>query len=230
MDTLQVRFHDEQPFADRRQAGKLLAQMLTPFAAEAPVVVGILRGGIVIGSEIAGTLNVELDIALSRKIGAPSNPELALGAVSENGKIFLNRHILSLYPNEQDYIRQETRRQMDVIKSRQRMYRKIRAKIPLARRTVIVADDGIATGSTMRATLWALRQENPRRLIAAIPVGPHDTLEELAQDADAIVCVRVPPFFGSIGQFYIAFEQLDDERVIAILESATAGAKSSSGA
>lgn len=218
MDKARIVSYSDKPFADRVEAAKLLAKELREFRGKNAVVLGIPRGGIVIAKEIASALEARLDIVLTHKLGAPGNPELAIGAITEDGKIFLNEMLTSRMDAKSVYLKQEKERQLAVIKLRVEQYRKILAKAPLKDSIVIITDDGVATGATMKAALWAARQEHPRALIAALPVGPQDAIRELAQDADDVVVLRSPSFFGAIGQFYLDFSQVEDEEVLEILK------------
>lgn len=207
-----------EPFKDRLQAGGLLARELMKYKAEDTVVLGIPRGGVVIASEIAGRIGAKLDIVLSRKLGAPGNPELAIGAVSEDGRLFLHETIPPEEAEKNKYIKMEKEHQMREIARRISIYRKIRPKEALAGKTVIVTDDGLATGATMQAALWTARHEEPAKLIAAVPVAPEDTVSRIAEDADELIVLRVPPFFAAVGQFYSQFYQVEDDEVLEILK------------
>ena len=208
----------DEAFQGRHEAACLLAEELKKFQGKNAVVLGIPRGGLLIADEIASRIAADLDIVLSRKLGFPGNPELAIGAVSEDGHVFLNEMIVSEFGDRDSYIQQEKARQMEVIKQRITQYRGILSKVPLKDRIVIVTDDGVATGATMQAALWAVQQEKPQRLIAALPVGPSDTLHKLAKDVDELICLRAPSFFAAIGQFYSDFTQVEDDEVLAILK------------
>ncbi len=227
MGKLHIISRSSQPFPDRREAGILLGNELKTLELERenPIVVAILRGGIIVASQVALILNCDLDIALSRKLGAPFNPELAIGAISENGTLFLNEMIAAQVGATDFYIKREVAEQSEVIAERIKYFRKDFPKINLKGRYVIIVDDGIATGATMQATLWSINQENPRKLMVALPVGPEDSLRRLSKDADDVICLRVPEFFSAVGQFYFKFEQTEDEEVLQILndEKARAG-------
>jgi predicted phosphoribosyltransferase len=218
MNNARIVSYSEESFSGRIEAGQMLAGELTKFRGKNAVVLGIPRGGIVIAREIAFALDARLDIVLTHKLGAPGNPELAIGAITEDGKIFLNEMLAGRMDAESVYLKQEKERQLAVIKRRVEQYRKILAKAPLKDSIVIITDDGVATGATMKAALWAARRERPKMLIAALPVGPQDTVRELSQDADEVVCLRSPSFFGAIGQFYLDFSQVEDEEVLEILK------------
>lgn len=182
------------------------------------VVLGIPRGGVVVAREIAHALAADLDMVLAHKLGAPGNPELAIGAVCEDGKLFLDEQISSYMGADDNYIKQEKARQLQEIARRVKRYRNVLPKLPLAGRIVIVTDDGVATGATMQAALWAVRQEGPEKIVAALPVGPEDTLERLSQDTDETICLQAPPFFSAISQFYSYFNQVEDEELLEILQ------------
>ncbi len=207
-----------EPFADRVEAGKLLSEALVPFVKPGSLVLGIPRGGLVTAREIARFLGADLDIVLSRKLGAPGNPELAIGSVSEDGKLFLHDSLMGHLGVSKDYIEEEKRHQLAEITRRTRLIREVLPKVPLGGRSVIITDDGVATGATMQAAIWTVRQEHPEELIAALPVGPEETLRELTPDCDRLVCLRVPYDFTAVGQFYIAFPQTTDDEVLAILK------------
>lgn len=225
MGTVRVLSHSPEPFADRRDAGRLLAVELERFRASRPVVLGIPRGGVVIAAEIADHLGAELDIVLSRKIGAPGNPELAIGAIAEDGRLFLDEHISARLGVSQDYIAREQGRQLAEIARRVALFRAVRPKVPLRGRVVIVADDGLATGATMQAALWAAHRDEPASTVAAVPVGAVDTVERLSRSADELICLRAPEDFGAVGRFYRKFDQVEDEEVLAILEKHQAAKK-----
>jgi putative phosphoribosyl transferase len=220
MGNLSIVSHSSQPFTNRAEAGRLLGRQLQSMgmAPENMVVLGIPRGGIVVAKEIARAIDADLDIVLSRKLGAPGNPELAIGAVAEDGKVFLQQRVVENLRVSDNYIREEKIRQMTEIARRSELIRRILPRIPLAGRDIIVTDDGIATGATMQAALWVVTQERPSRLICAVPVGPEDTLMDMAKDADDVLCLRSPPGFAAVGQFYRFFPQTEDEEVFAIMQ------------
>ena len=218
MGNARIISYSREPFSGRRDAGRLLGQELIKFRAKNTVVLGIPRGGIIIAREIASCLGARLDVVLTHKLGSPGNPELAVGAVTEEGRLFLNKALADRLGIESGYLKQERERQLNVIKQRVEQYRKNLQRVPLEGACVIIADDGVATGATMKAALWAARRERPEKLIAALPVGPADTVRELAEDADEVICLRAPSFFSAIGQFYLDFSQVDDAEVLEILK------------
>lgn len=218
MKNLHIISYRSEPFQDRAEAGRLLSKELKKIISSEAVVLGIPRGGVIIAKEIAQELSIEADIVLSRKIGAPFNLEFALGAVSEDGKVFINEEVLSQVHADSDYIKKEKEHQMQEIKRRIESYRKIKPKISLKKRTVIICDDGVATGTTMQAAIWSARQEGCARIIVALPVAPYDTLAKLAREADEVIVLRVPEFFAAVGQFYMDFPQVKDSEVIELLK------------
>jgi putative phosphoribosyl transferase len=208
-----------RPYADRRQAARQLSESLAGYEALRPLVLGIPRGGVVIADTIARELKTDLDIVLTRKLGAPGNPELAIGAVSESGRIHLQHEIAARVGADEGYIEREMNRQLEEIQARRERYRSVRPKVPLEGRTVLLVDDGVATGATMQASLWAARDEAPKEIVVAVPVGAQDAIEQLQRDADDVICPYVPPYFYAIGQFYEDFGQVEDREVMEILRT-----------
>lgn len=202
---------------DRLQAGQLLGEALLALRLRKPVVLGIPRGGLITAREVASVLGGELDIVLARKLRAPYNPELAIGAITESGKVFLDETLVSSLDISPEYLDQEKRYQLAEIGRRLKLIREVLPKTPLSGRLVVVTDDGVATGSTMQAALWAARHEKPEKLVCALPVGPEETIERLSKACDELVLLRLPPSFAAVGQFYLRFEQVEDEEVLEIL-------------
>ncbi len=217
MAQLRILSRSSAPFTDREEAGKLLGRELSEYRGQDVVVLGIPRGGIVLAREIARALGAEIDIVLAHKLGTPGHQELAMGSVSEDGRLFLNQGVVREFDVAESYIQQEKARQLAEIKRRTDLIRRIKPKIPLQGRIVIVTDDGVATGATTQAAFWAVRLEQPGKLIAAMPVGPEDTIGRLAEDVDEMLCLRVPPLFSAVGQFYRQFYPVADEEVLRIL-------------
>jgi predicted phosphoribosyltransferase len=207
-----------EPFEDRVEAGERLAEELQSYRDSYAVVLGIPRGGVIIAAEIAGGISADMDVILAHKLCAPGNSELAIGAVCEDGTDFIIKDIAFGAGADNRYIQLEKKRQQQELKRKIDMYRRVLPKIPLAGRTVIVTDDGVATGSTTQAALWAIWKEKPKRVVLALPVGPEDTLACLSHAADETVCLMAPPIFQAIGQFYQQFYQVEDEQVMQILE------------
>ena len=204
-------------FRDRVEAGKRLASALIDFAGKDAIVLAIPRGGVVVGFEVARVLDVPLDVIIPRKIGAPDNPELAIGAMTEDGTIILDESLVKYLRVPGDYIKEESERQKLEIERRLKLYRGDVAYPSLKNRDVIIVDDGIATGSTMKAALASIRKRGAKRIAVAIPVGPPSTIRELEEDADRVVCLYTPEAFYAIGQFYEDFAQTTDEEVIELL-------------
>jgi putative phosphoribosyl transferase len=215
---LRILSRSSEPFRDRDEAGILLARELVEYKGRNAVVLGILRGGIVMADIIAREIDAELDIVLAHKLRTPGHEELAMGSVSEDGKVFLNPRVVQEIGMPESFIEREKEIQLAEIRRRAEVFRPVRSKIPLKDRIVIVTDDGIATGATTQATFWAVRSEKPRMLIAAIPVGPEDNVRKLAQDVDVMICLRTPPMFQAVGQFFMRFSQVEDEDVLRILK------------
>lgn len=213
-----IRFRGT-PYADRREAAQRLVEDLADYQTHHPLVLGIPRGGVVIADTVARELNAELDVVLTRKLGAPGNPELAVGAVAESGTVYIQRLVADKVGANEDYIEQEKARQLAEIGARRERYRAVLPRVPLEGRTVIVVDDGIATGATMQASVWAAREEDPSRIVVAVPVASQDAIERLEREADEVVCPYVPEYFYAIGQFYADFGQVDDEQVLEILRA-----------
>ncbi len=204
-------------FADRVEAGKRLALAFCHFAGKNAIVLAIPRGGVVVGYEIADELSLPLDVIIPRKIGAPDNAELAIGAMTEDGTIILDERLVSYLGVSQDYIRAESSRQKSEIERRLKVYRGNEPYPNLKGRDVIAVDDGIATGSTMKAALASVKNKGARTVIVAVPVAPPSTIEELNKQADRVVCLYTPEYFQAIGQFYVDFNQTTDEEVIELL-------------
>jgi predicted phosphoribosyltransferase/predicted alpha/beta-hydrolase family hydrolase len=208
------------PFRDRDDAARQLAAALGKYRGSHPVVLAIPRGAVPMGRIIADRLGGELDVILVRKLGAPGNPEFAIGAVDEQGLVMLNEHARWAGADTQ-YLDGEARRQLALIRERRLRYRPGHAPIPLAGRTVIVLDDGLATGSTMIAALKAARAQEPGSLVCAVPVAARDSLARVADFADDVVCLATPHPFMAVGPYYLDFAGVTDEQVIETLASAS---------
>lgn len=210
-------------FLNREDAGMQVAELLRDTPLRNPLVLGIPRGGIVVGAALARELDADLDVVLARKLRAPYQPELAIGAIAETGEVYLNHLGEDIAREMLDYLEQERKHQLAEIRRRQQLFRRVRPRAPLAGRSVIVTDDGIATGSTMLAALHVVRAEKPHELIVAVPVASPDRLHDVAQWCDKIVCVMTPDNFWAIGQFYEDFSQIDDAEVLELLRSFASG-------
>jgi putative phosphoribosyl transferase len=204
-------------FNDREEAGWMLVERLRGTTMEAPLVLAIPRGGVEIGAVLARGLGAELDVVLSRKLRAPHQPELALGAVSENGEVYLNHFASAMTDVGDTSIETERQRQLVEIKRRREMYRAVRPQAPIAGRSVILTDDGIATGATMIASLRTVRAAGAKQIVVAVPVAAADRIDVIRPLCDRLVCLLEPTAFWAIGQFYRHFEQVPDERVVELL-------------
>jgi putative phosphoribosyl transferase len=204
-------------FRDREDAAHKLAAKLKGRELHDPLVLAIPRGGVVTGVVLARELGADLDVVLSRKLRAPGQPELAIGAISEDGRVYLNHHAQAFLDLLKDYLAEERRHQLAEIARRKELFRAVRSPAPVAGRSIIVTDDGIATGSTMIAALQAVKTQNPREVIVAVPVASPDRLEEVRRWCDDIVCLLCPEEFWAIGQFYEDFTQVEDEQVLQLL-------------
>ncbi len=202
-------------FADRRDAGRRLAAALDHLRDRRPYVIAVPRGGVVVAREVAAALQAPIDVIVPRKLRAPYNPELAVGAVAEGGAVFIDEEIARGIGAA--YLEQEIAVQRGEIARRVQVYRGTRRLPHLSGRTAIVVDDGIATGATMVAALRAVRALAPDRLVAAVPVAPPDGIARLAREADEVVCLAAPPVFYAVGQFYEDFTQVDDSEVVRLL-------------
>jgi putative phosphoribosyl transferase len=212
-------------FRDREDAARQLAEKLKERELHNPLVLAIPRGGVVTGAVLAQELGAELDVVLSRKLRAPGQPELAVGAVSEDGHVYLNHHAQAFLDQMEDYLAEERRYQLSVIARRKKLFRAVRPQAPVAGRSVIVTDDGIATGSTMIAALQAVKPQNPREVIVAVPVASPDPLREVRRWCDDVVCLLSPEEFWAIGQFYQDFSQVEDEQALDLLRAIVSGSR-----
>jgi putative phosphoribosyl transferase len=204
-------------FVDRIDAGKRLASALKNFSGKKGIVLAIPRGGVVVGYVLAKTLNLPLDVIIPRKIGAPENPELAIGAVAEDGTAILDQKLVKYLGVSQEYIKEEIERQRQEINRRLKLYRQDTSYPDLKGLDVIVVDDGIATGSTMKAALASVKNRGAVSITVAVPVGSLSTIVELEKMAIPVVCLYTPEFFQAIGEFYRDFSQTSDEEVIGLL-------------
>lgn len=204
-------------FPDREDAARQLAQRIKPLKLKDPLVLGIPRGGVLTGAVLARELGAELDIVLSRKLRAPWQHEFALGAISEDGQVYLNPEAQDVPGVTKAYLESEKQLQMNEIQRRAALFRQVRPAARVAGRTVIVTDDGIATGATIMAALSILRAQKPHELIVAAPVGPLERIEEIGRHCDRVIYLEAPASFWAVGQFYDDFHQIDDAEAIEIL-------------
>jgi putative phosphoribosyl transferase len=204
-------------FKDRVDAAQKLAKKLEWIKKENPIILAIPRGGVVTGDVIAKTLGLSLDIIVSRKVGAPYNPELAIGAVVHDGSFFPNSYLINSLGISQEYLDEQITEQLEEIKRRLMKFRG-RKDYDLKDRTVVLVDDGIATGATVFVALDWIKKQNPKRIIVAIPVGPRDTIQRLSTMAEVVVLYD-PVDFGAVGEFYNSFDQVEDYQVAEIMNS-----------
>lgn len=207
-------------FRDRTEAGHRLASVLSPYRGEDILILALPRGGVPVAAEVASALDAPLDLVLVRKIGVPGHSELAAGAVVDDARPIVVRNegvIAQAQVSEAEFDR-IMHAELAEIQRRRAVYLGNRPHVDVRDKTVIVVDDGVATGATMRAALRALRRRHPRRLILAVPVGPTDTVAELAAEADEVVCLEPQQIFGGVGAFYADFRQLSDADVTNILD------------
>lgn len=204
-------------FRNREDAARRLAENLKGRELFDPVILAIPRGGVVTGAVLARELGADLDVVLSRKLRAPGQPELAIGAISEDGRVYLNPHSEAFLDLLGEYLVEERRHQLNEISRRKKLFRGVRQQASLKGRSVIVTDDGIATGSTMIAALQAIKVQKPHEVIVAVPVASPDRLAEVRRWCDDVVCLLAPEHFWAIGQFYEDFTQVEDEEVVQLL-------------
>jgi putative phosphoribosyl transferase len=211
-----------QRFHDRREAGQLLARRLAQYQDRTDVVVLALpRGGVPVAYEIARELKAPLDVFLVRKLGVPWHPELAMGAIAGTGTEVLNGDVVSAYNIPPHVIRAVAERERGELERRLRKYRGTRPMPDLRDRVVILVDDGLATGSTMRAAVGAIRQERPRSIVVAVPVAASDTCRDFRDEVDEVLCLHTPPDFVAVGRWYEEFSQTTDEEVRELLSDDT---------
>ena len=202
-------------FKDRAEAARLLTERLADWKGRRPLVLAVPRGAVPMGRIVADALGGDLDVVLVRKLGAPGNPEFALGAVDEHGGVYLNPYATSYASRE--FLDAEAARERATIARRRALYTPVRPPLDPKGRVCIVIDDGIATGATLIAALRAVRARKPERLIAAVGVAPPDTLKRLEDEADEVVCLHAPEYFGAVGQFFADFSQVEDDEVVRLL-------------
>ncbi len=204
-------------FKNRVDAGRQLAEALEGRAESGGLVLAIPRGGVVVGAEIARKHGMELDLIIPRKIGSPQNPEVAIGAVTQDGSTILNEHLVEMLGITEHELDEAISWETKEIKRRTSLYRGV-GELDMTGRQVIVVDDGVATGYTMFASLRSVRKSHPKELLLAVPVAPSDTLAVLSKEVDYALCLHAPADFYAVGQFYKRFDQTSDEEVIKIIK------------
>ena len=205
-------------FKNRREAGQQLAQRLIHYREEKPIILALPRGGVVVGFEIAQALEAPLDIIIARKIGAPSQPELGIGAVAPGGIRILDEHAVRVLGISEEQIDHITAQELKEMHRRLNLYRGNRPFPEILDSTLILVDDGIATGVTARAAIQSIRRQKPNRIILAVPVAPPETVTKLGAQVDEVVCIITPPDMRAISLWYDNFQQTTDEEVIALLD------------
>jgi len=206
-------------FADRTEAGQVLAELLIELRGDDVVVLALPRGGVPVAAPVARALGAPLDVILVRKVGVPTQPELAMAAVGEGGVFVPNRYVLQSLAVADSVVAAAAAREQEVIRLRAELLRRVRPPEPLAGRIALIVDDGLATGSTALAAVRVARAHGAARVIVAAPVAPRDGLEELRVEADDVVVAYAPQPFDAIGRFYADFTQVSDDEVVTILSS-----------
>ncbi len=206
-------------FRNREEAGRLLGRALSAFQGKETVVLAIPGGGVPVGKQIALLLGSELDVIVTRKIGAPGNPEFAIGSVTQDGQTIADMKLLDELQVSYDYLESEASRQLGRIKKSLESYRGERPYPKLEGMTAIICDDGIATGSTMRAAIQSARKMNASKVVVAVPVGPYDAIASLSKIVDKVVCLMTPVHFFAVGDYYGEFEHVGEAEVRSILDS-----------
>lgn len=211
-------------FADRRDAGRQLAEKLTGYADEDAVVLALPRGGVPVAAEVAAALDAQLDVIVARKVGAPGRPELGVGAIAEGGEPTFDAQTMQMLGLEPADLDDTVAAEREELQRRVSHYRGDRALPDLQGRTVLVVDDGLATGVTARAALQALRAHDPGRLVLAVPVAASQTVQRIAGEADDVVVVLIPEHFAAVGQWYRDFGQTSDQEVMDLLHTVSQSA------
>ncbi len=209
-------------FDDRKEAGRKLAEKMKDLkdTAEDIVIIGLPRGGVPVAAEIARELGAPLDVIVLKKLGAPGRPELAVGALSESGDMHLNQDVIKNYGVKDDYLEKIKQKKMEEIEEQASLYREACNRIPLKGKSIILVDDGIATGATMKSAIASIKNEDPAQLIVAVPVAPKDTLDKIEEKSERVVCLHPESgFFGGVGAYYRDFSQTPTEKVAKLLRN-----------
>lgn len=206
-------------FRDRTDAGEQLAELVRTAGVEADVVLAIPRGGLPVGRPVADALDVPLDVIVSKKIGAPGNPELAVGAAASSGTLWLNDDLIAQLGLDPAHVRRDGEQVAEAAREKAERYREAEAAPDLDGKRVLLVDDGVATGATMISCVRLAREAGAERVVVAVPVGPPDTIDTLESEADEVLCLQAPEYFGAVGRFYESFRQVSDEEAMAYLET-----------
>lgn len=209
---------DSLPFSDRTDAGQRLASLLEEREVDTDCVFAIPRGGLPLGRVVADALSVPLDVVVARKVGAPANPELAIGAVGADGSLWRNDDLIAQLGVSEEYVDSQAAREAAAAREKRDRYRDERAPLDLTGRTVLLVDDGIATGATTIACLRQLRAAGTSRVRLAVPVAPREVIADLETEADEVIVLATPAYFGAVGRFYRSFEQVSDEEAMSYLD------------
>jgi putative phosphoribosyl transferase len=209
-------------FRDRADAGRQLAERLRSYRGADTLVLGIPRGGVPVAAAVASALDADLDIVVARKLGSPISAELAIGAVTANGGRFLNEDVIRDVGVSDAYLQRETAQQMAEARRREKRFRGPHAMRPVRGRTAILVDDGLATGATMRAAVRSVRQQQPTRLVVAVPVGSHEACAAIREEADEVICLYEPDPFWAVGLWYEDFAPTEDAEVQQLLQASYA--------
>jgi len=205
-------------FKDRKSAGRKLAKELKDYKGRKDcIVIALPRGGVVLGVEVSQYLNLPLDLVVPRKIGAPGNSEYAIGAITEDGERIINEPEVKNLGISKEFLEKEIKKEMKEAQRRIKLYRGKSEKNNLSNKTVILVDDGIATGLTMKAAIKSVKKKGAKKIIIAVPVSARDSIREISNTVDNVVCLHAPAFFGAVGVFYRQFSQVEDEEVIQMM-------------
>ena len=207
-------------FKDRKEAGQILAHKLINYLGQNVIVLGLPRGGVPVAFEVAKALKAPLDVYVVRKLGVPGHEELAMGAIASGDVRVLNKPVIEDLGVTEEAIEAETRKEREELKRRELLYRDDRPPLEVSDRTVVLVDDGIATGSTIKAGIAALKKQKAGRIVVAVPVAPISSIEELKKEVDEVICVSTPEFFYAISLWYDEFPQTSDEQVRELLKKA----------
>lgn len=215
MGRLKVLFDEPGCFLNRMTVGRLMAHDLVDYADERPVIIGIPKGGVITASALARAMRTDFDVRVARRLGCPGNPDLSLGAVNEDGVIYIEPEAMDLI--EKTYIDRESTKQKKALEEEVRKYRSALPRIPLHKRVVVVTDDGAVTGFSLRTVLSSLQVEKPRKLIVILPVVPRDVAEGLSSLCDEAICLSAPSHIEPIGKYYTDFSDIELSEVLEVL-------------